>query len=413
MNEGQEHVQALRLPSARAFVQTVEQELRAGRFVWVLAPSVDLVSTLNAALTERFWYDAVGQVSLGAIDAVHPWRGIAEALLSREVVATINGPDALAAAENLPEVIFLEQFETLSLADRGRWVESIGRWAVAPRRRLGHGGLCVTTTGAAVEGLKLVPNDVRVTTRLWAGIPSAQEVGALTRAFHGAVDARGRWREVLLPSLCGNDVRLVTHLWDAICGSQAQVAACLADYAARNGWERGDAESVISRWQPAAFRPGTQPVLSESDRALWRRGWLSYTPEYGYEVHSAIVALLEDDEELRHRLWRAQLTLVLPLADGIRVAVCAGLQHNHGQAWRRLANAEAGAGHMELGLLLHILRTTPRFSWEREQWHDAVNWAHLVRNSIAHYVPVPYSDYARLLQHYTKVQSLRAFSQIQ
>jgi len=141
MNEGQEHVQALRLPSARAFVQTVEQELRAGRFVWVLAPSVDLVSTLNVALTERFWYDAVGQVSLGAIDAVHPWRGIAEALLSREVVATINGPDALAAAENLPEVIFLEQFETLSLADRGRWVESIGRWAVAPRRRLGHGGL--------------------------------------------------------------------------------------------------------------------------------------------------------------------------------------------------------------------------------------------------------------------------------
>ena len=82
MNEGQEHVQALRLPSARAFVQTVEQELRAGRFVWVLAPSVDLVSTLNVALTERFWYDAVGQVSLGAIDAVHPWRGIAEALRS-------------------------------------------------------------------------------------------------------------------------------------------------------------------------------------------------------------------------------------------------------------------------------------------------------------------------------------------
>lgn len=68
-------------------------------------------------------------------------------------------------------------------------------------------------------------------------------------------------------------------------------------------------------------------------RTLWAHGALSWTLEFGLELHTAAMAVLGRDEEVKHRLWRGQAELLLPLIDHMRLMVCTDLAHSYGKNW--------------------------------------------------------------------------------
>jgi hypothetical protein len=131
-----------------------------------------------------------------------------------------------------------------------------------------------------------------------------------------------------------------------------------------------------------------------------------YTPEYGEEIHSAIVAVQGDNREITHRLWRGQAALLLPLIDRTRMILCEQLSASYGDAWPSLVqNPESGLC-AELGAIEVALTTVLTWNSERDRWLRVVKLARHIRNNLAHYEPISYEDFALFWQLNVKVHQL-------
>jgi hypothetical protein len=119
--------------------------------------------------------------------------------------------------------------------------------------------------------------------------------------------------------------------------------------------------------------------------------------------------MLDEQDEIEHRLWRGQVTLLLPMVDSIRFALCERWTARFGDDWPSrwqppLAEEEAkavkhtpyasGWGHIKSLLLDRSIYELDR---ERTSLRQ-VSHAHYVRNSLAHYRPVTFQDFEILWQ---------------
>jgi hypothetical protein len=180
----------------------------------------------------------------------------------------------------------------------------------------------------------------------------------------------------------------------------------LYDYALEQGWDAKKEKFAANGWRPAP--PLVEPVLRQHSITLWNQGWLTHTPENGEELHTALLSVLGKDSEIRHRLWRWQAALLLPLIDSVRVLICERLIASHGEDWPRIAGRTDVDAYAELGALETILKNTPQLEREKGQWLETIMQARLLRNAIAHYTPVDFEDFARFWKLGMKVhQQLR------
>ena len=58
-----------------------------------------------------------------------------------------------------------------------------------------------------------------------------------------------------------------------------------------------------------------------------------YTPEYGLEVHPALLARSGRTETVEHMLWRGQSELLLPQVNEVRLKVCQDFTATYGSDW--------------------------------------------------------------------------------
>ena len=145
-------------------------------------------------------------------------------------------------------------------------------------------------------------------------------------------------------------------------------------------------------------------TLSPFEQQWWAEGMLHYTWEYGLELHSAVLALAQRYDVLRQRLWRGQAALLLPLLDQVRVALCERLTEQHGSEWplkwgEPLSDEEKAAVRMtplaaQWGYLDHLLTHTPAGRWE-PRISPLVSRARTLRNRVAHFQPVSFTDFQR------------------
>ena len=66
---------------------------------------------------------------------------------------------------------------------------------------------------------------------------------------------------------------------------------------------------------------------------LWNLGLMDYTAEYGWEVVSWALMPLGLTWIVDHRIWRAQIRLVMPLVDQVRLSVVSYLCGYGGRSW--------------------------------------------------------------------------------
>lgn len=328
----------------------------------------------------------------------------------------------LMLSQDLPEIIHLTGFDELAESSKRTWGAFLSDWARASKNILDQEAttppaLILFALGAAFP-LPLPESDLYLAIHHWWGFPSALEVQMLCRSenVNGEQVPLRRWREHLLPSLVGNDIALAGHLWDQLHLDFDQLLPLLQSFGKLRGWtlqdlQAWDAEELLFPLTSNEAHPSRIPPPRWNQ--LWSRGVLNWTPEYGIEIHTAALALLNRAEDLQHRLWRGQTSLLFPLIDNVRLALCRHMSRQYGQDWpirwyppdieEEARAVQDSPLACQWGHLAWLLNNCGYLHGER-RLRDVVKPARWIRNELAHYRPVSLSQFEGLWRQIQQLQ---------
>lgn len=409
------------LPSVRGFVHQAVADLKEG---------ISAVVLVNRAL-ERKALEDLCAAELVAADAMIEQIDLALAGSEDtpfELLRRILLPDAAACQrcpgiyqllreDALPETIILRNLPAAA-RQRAAWLSFINEWAEAAhslgstsRRRPLALLVCMNLATSAGGGEQTPAENPRLHLYWWWSVMTALEIRLLLRLRHPPGDsdhhAQRTWREFLLPALAGSDAEMADALWDPVLSDFDTLLARLCTVAAKRGWSAKLLHDLeLDRYRPRRGVPAANRQLPGGmECKLWSRGLLEHIDELGIVVSSAALAVLDDTEAIRHRIWRGQAALVLPLLDELRLIICRDLNRSHGNLWitqwmnleREQANEMvANPFSAEWGQLETCLSRAPMAA---QRWLPAVQQARSVRNRLAHYQSISFADYTLLL-HY-------------
>jgi len=215
-----------------------------------------------------------------------------------------------------------------------------------------------------------------------------------------------QWRECLIPSLALGDLSLVEFLWDKTDGD----ADTILGHLRLSDWpEDWDAE-LVEEWDGFKEQGEITRTLTSVPplalKKLWAKGYVTSSLEYGPELASLYLLHLNRMDELKHRVWRGQVDLLLPMIDNIRLLTCKQLTREKGPQWpykwekpQSLDDLNAVMENplaTEIGFLNLLLQHNTNFRNDR-QWKNLIFIAMRLRNQIAHYQPVNYCQFQELL----------------
>jgi hypothetical protein len=305
----------------------------------------------------------------------------------------------LVTSEGMPDTVFITNFESCSLEEQKQWLSVLSRWASAAKSSGSRKALLVAISKIPDDIAIFPQKEVRIQYHWWPGL-SALEIRLLLRQMSDQLEAEEQWRESLIPSLSGSDKDLAFYLGDVILQSTEIIIQKLKEYGLQKGWNQKDIQKALKEWKPG--RLGNFFDLSNSNLQLWSNGLLTYTPEYGEEIHSSALAILERENEIIHRLWRGQASLVLPIIDYIRLKIAQILQKNYPNILNQ--SIKSDGAYFELGELKYAFDQIPLSSLEKTSWGGVVNLAHKIRNTLAHYRLIDLSDFQKLLRGYVHLR---------
>lgn len=382
------------LPGVQRFFHEVEEDLRSGRTLWILFPEgADLeafLGTLSHYLGMERLMDLT-VLNLAEAGEVSPLAFFRQAL-GLPTNGSLRSLTELVSGNGIPEVILLKNYEDLPASLKRQWSEELNRWAQACHSTGARKSLCILTPARSLNGAVFPSQDVRLGVRFWPGVPSALEMRLLCRLASPTTDALGYWREHVIASLAGNDLALAECLWDVSTGAVDEIRGTLESYARSRRWIREEVQRGLRNWRPAPSGVEVRLHPQAASLPLYSHGWITYSPEQGEEIHSAALCLLERENEILHRLWRAQAALLLTPIDEVRLKICETLTTRYGLAWPRLGNQE-GEPPLELGKLEIVLKNARELYRERDRWLRVVSLARKIRNDLAHYSPISYAEY--------------------
>ena len=209
----------------------------------------------------------------------------------------------LLLCDNLPDLLHVHRIGP----DSAVWSEHIKKWAqeYVTLRTSGHTrlpALCVL--GKLKDfGLHLPTSNEGIARIWWWGTPSALELKLACRIANeesGDGPLAGRWREHVLPGLVGSDVQLAEHLWPDVIGDIGSIVEGLKMFWASieesitvpdcSALTVPDCSALMEaiRNHQGAFQGGQE--LPKCLQEYWAKGSLIYSPEYGLEVHPALLA---------------------------------------------------------------------------------------------------------------------------
>lgn len=417
----------MRLPGVTDFIESVVRDVNQQRSVVIYLPDTfDLL-----ALWSQIW-SHLSRVDLPSIN-LYPKSGSdplkviweANSSLPQDQAFTIG---TIFKTDDTAALYCIHDLGNLPEKDQERWAELIQRWAQISQQQSGKSDsrdrtddlprLLALVPAGAVKAR--IDSDVRLNIRYWTGIPSKLEGQLLCRSNGNVIlgQESQRWREYLLPDLFSGDAALLEYLWDKImdCGTDHDLCQLLCDYAASRQWTTADVEKVCA---PRAVSQNGVSNLTGDEYRYWSRGWLYQSPEYGWEVHTAVLALLDRKQDVRRRLWRGQAHLLLPLLDSYRLTVIEKINARHGTEWpkRWLTQENTSSQNrppedpyeVEWGQIYWLQHEYLELQQDRLLQDNSLKaltrCARKVRNHIAHFQPVEFSDYETLTSYYRKWQA--------
>jgi len=407
------------LPSVQNFIEALREDIANRRSLLVVLPSSvnadDIWALLRSNISAREF--AFDEMTVADLPTHKPLLVCLKAAVTMQWKA---GTEPLSIkhfyehAENYPDVVYFEGFDSLQPGRRKEILNFLAQWADAGHLCADRGvepmALCIMTS--CPEAVFDTPStDTHLNVHWWWGLPTALEVKLLCRLLnHNRDDQACQWIEGILPALAGSDTKLADHLWDERNMTVESLLQRLRDYAAIQQWDMKELRDAgIEAFEEIfAFQNGKSALLrSKEAKKLWSAGALYWTPEYGVQLSTAVLALMGKEKEIRRRLWRGQLEYLLPMIDRIRLAICERLTALYGTAWpyqwekpkyeEDYEAVKKDPMACELGYLHYLLKACGKMKRDRNLL-PLVSQANSVRNELAHYRPVEYWQYERLMK---------------
>lgn len=411
----------LKLPSLQHFLLDLAQDIAHRRSLLVVLPPWMSPDDVWEALQGKLWKGEIfsKRVPLTALNQERsPAAELAEALGLKWSDSTVpRTPENLISMPGLPELVYLDESAQVPPDIRAKWVKFMVRWADLSHSCFDLGNrpaaLCMIMQGSDVP-LPLPENGMYFSVRWLWGVPSALEMHLLCR--QGSEPSLGtqetcldQWREHLLPSLAGNDVLLAQYLWDKLTKNSAELTTVLLKFAEERGWTKDKLLEWGTGKLPESFG-GEYDNLPAGPPGeyipLCMHGVLCQTPEYGLELSAPALTVQGRNEELRHRIWRGQALLLLPLLDKIRLHVLDLVSRNQDDFSNVRGNGAGSAGNqaasLEWGELEDKVRGLAKCRRERS-WLPLISLARSMRNRLAHYHPVTFSQFVSLMKEFKKL----------
>lgn len=412
--------EAFQLPTVREFFRTVVRSLENRRSVLVLLPAPIDVDDVSFNLRSELWQKAIEVRELHLDAACNNCAPVA--VLSRFLEIEWEPPETprtvyhlveqLTRSGTAPDVIEIRSIDVLDDKSRAEWVELLVQWAEITKEISNTGqrapAFCLIIPARDVLN-ELPSSDLHLALHWWWGFPSALELGLLCRLRAGNVagNAASPWKENLLPSLAGNDFMLFELLWDAPARFESIFDGISEHYAQLSGWT-GDR---LTQWGAnRVFQATDRRKMTDEPAAefleLWAHGALSWTPEYGLELHTMALHLLGWREKLDHRIWRGQAAFLLPMLDQLRITICEDLTVRYGPDWPTQWGVPLSDEEIEAvtrtpfacqwGHLQYLLTTSEELRPNRNRWLGLTTLSRKIRNKLAHYQAIPFQEYEAL-----------------
>jgi len=407
------------LPSVQNFIEALREDLANRRSLLVILPSSvnadDVWALLRAFISARgFAFDEVYVADLP------PDKPLITGLKTAVTMQWKASADPLSIehfyehAEGLPDVVYFEGFDALQPGRRKEILKFLAQWADAGHICADRGGtpmaLCIMTSCSEAV-LDYPATDTHLSVHWWWGLPTALELKLLCRMLNNNRDGPAcQWIEGILPALAGSDTTLADHLWDERDVTVEGLLQRLNNYALMQQWDINELRDagIEAFEENLAFQNGKSALLrSKEAKKLWSAGALYWTPEYGVQLNTAVLALMGKEKEIRHRLWRGQVEYLLPMLDRVRLAICERLTSLYGPAWpyrwekpkyeEDYEAVKKDPMACELGYLHYLLKACKKMKLDRNLL-PLVSQAKCVRNELAHYRPVEYWQYERLMK---------------
>jgi hypothetical protein len=389
------NTQIWNLPGAQHFLDDVSRKLKDGISLWLLLPEAvrpdQIVDRLEHHLG-MLYYSNTGHIDLSVNNNKMAMEVLKQAF---PYLNEYRFLDEFVNVSVLPDTLILYGMEHCSKEQINNWAQSFARWAEACRSTGARRSLALVTNARTITGINLPSPDIRLDYQYWMGIPSVLEFRILCRMMGAGNTTDGQWRETMIASLAGSDLSLGEELWEVIADSFDAVVNQLILFARRRGWHEMNFSKVWRNWRPSP--PGAEldifRLLKSRNFDLLSQGMTVYTPEYGEEIHSSILAVLHRLEEIKHRMWRAQAAILLPQIDDLRRRVCELITQRHGEHWTNV-DGQMLCPPLEMSKLRQALALNfGNDSWEYRHLYPWVQDTCIIRNKLAHYEPISFAEY--------------------
>lgn len=358
----------------------------------VLFPPLDGYDFSEALLKKMLREEIIAQpVHLSAVSEISARH------LSSEAFGIVGGYASLQDVlgdDSVPAVTVFLGFDKLDQNKQGKVIAILNEWI-----ELQHAGIqksfCVLANGESIPVLQSLHLEPKLKTKLLIGIPSAAEIQVYLRLTNGwANELDTKWYEMLLSSLAGNDLELIQHLSARPLNNFSEIVQSLAQFLTLKLWKTAEIEKEIAGWKP---NPSSQPIHFRTIRNshLLSKQLCLFQPEHGEEIHPAVLVALKREDELRHRVWRFQAALVLPLIDQIRQKLFFLLKNRIHQIW----NDDIP----EIGQLKFAIGDLGREHLIRQTYYEPVQQAAYIRNKLAHLDTISKSEYESVFRFWQKI----------
>ena len=395
-------------PSARLLVDRMADEATQGRSVVTICPTGVPMTALHQAACDALYARGVVYLPIDcwptSAGGLSTALGLQLPTASAELAGVLQGL-AECHAVVMPGIPVPNDWPAV-VGLLNQWSSALRSWSTTRRPPV-----FVAIVSGSVGAALLPSSEVGVSQIWWNSVHTPMDLRFVCRLESAALgDALvGLWREALLPELAGTDLELADRLWDRLELDSHALRAELSAHAHTRGWTQAGLERVLPR--SCSWRHGVHPVapdrLPSEQLAAWADGLLQWTLEHGLEVSAAGLALLDRSDRLKHRVWRGQAALLLPIVDAVRARVCRLMTIDHGPQWatRFVApddssekqNVEMDPLSCQLGHLCLVLQRVP----DRHLLRPLLVHLRDIRNDLAHYRCVEFRDVEGIRQRAT------------
>jgi len=400
---------ALQLLSVQSFFSRTVEDIRRGKNVIILHPYGNNFSEISDTIYDYIFNDkilreyVVQVVDVTTIDyAPTNLMELSKLVYPNESDSNVEKPSSEYLFNKFPRVTVFNKIHLLKPNQQLTWVKLIKSWADNTDQIRDKDGsyctFCLVEPANNLIGI-LPESNNNISWRYWWGFPSSLELRLLCREKRLRDEVKTVWFEAVTAGVASGDLLLADTILESFPKRLDEVNELLN----KNTTEKcPPLELNIRPSQSYNANLLDQTVgVPASLRNDWAKGRILASYDYGIEWHPITLAQNNNFQQLEHRMWRGQASILLPLVDQVRLSASSSLVRMYGEKWftrwfepqdpENTIRLNGNPLDAELGFLRALQNGKNVF--RDSQWKNVLDTTWEIRNKLAHYEPLDWERF--------------------